>query len=188
MNEFLDLPVKTRIQNDIVSTFIDARELHGVLNSKREYNHWIKYKLKQSMAVREQDFIIHREDKFVFREKNGKQYKIPIKQIDYFVTIEIAKHIAMVEGTDTGRKVRQYFIDRDKELQKILAQNIRYSNELQRIVKTKYITILAFANAHNISYSLTLSVLRGESANQEIANILYQEFGIKPTKQLKVAV
>jgi len=49
--------------------------------------------------IQEQDFTVH---KFV----NGKA-----TQIDYYLTIDTAKHIAMLERNEKGREIRQYFID-----------------------------------------------------------------------------
>jgi len=49
--------------------------------------------------IQEQDFTVH---KFV----NGKA-----TQIDYYLTIDTAKHIAMLERNEKGRAIRQYFID-----------------------------------------------------------------------------
>ena len=41
---------------------------------------------------------------------------------EYVVTIDIAKHLAMIEMTDKGRQVREYFIECEKQLKQIQPQ------------------------------------------------------------------
>lgn len=38
------------------------------------------------------------------------------QQVDYIVTLEMAKHLAMMEKTGKGFEVRQYFIDAEREV------------------------------------------------------------------------
>lgn len=178
----LDLQVQTRIINNVLSSFTNARSLHAALASKRLYNNWIQYKLQQANAVEEQDYIFLYVNKFVYVEKNGKRFQRRIQGNEYWITTEFAKHLAMLEGTETGRKVRQYFIDRDNQLSLILSENIKYSNELQRIVKMKYFTLRKFAKMHNLKYYSVCKCLNGQEFHHPTADAILKDFGIELTR------
>ena len=100
-NNTLVAVTKKEIGGVIVDT-ADARELHQFLNSKREFATWIKSKIKKYKFQENQDFIVF--DKIVKNPKGGRNPK------EYTITLDMAKELSMVEGTEKGREARQYFI------------------------------------------------------------------------------
>lgn len=77
----------------------NARDLWQFVESKQEFANWIKGRIEKYGFVEGEDFTV---DKFI----NGRA-----TVIDYHLTIEMAKELAMVENNEKGRQVRRYFIE-----------------------------------------------------------------------------
>lgn len=82
----------------------DARELHSFLNSERQYANWIQDRITQYGFIENQDYIV----------KTTYTGRRPRKE--YFVTLDMAKELCMVENNDKGKEARRYFIKCEKEL------------------------------------------------------------------------
>ena len=89
--------IQQKTINQQVQNTVNARDLWVQLESKREFANWIKDRLV--------DFI----DGIDFLTISSKTSGRPA--IDYYLTIETAKHIAMIERNEKGKEIRQYFID-----------------------------------------------------------------------------
>ena len=82
----------------------DARELHSFLNSERQYANWIQDRITQYGFIENQDFVI----KITYTGRRPRK--------EYFVTLDMAKELCMVENNDKGKEARRYFIKCEKEL------------------------------------------------------------------------
>ena len=110
MNELISLNTK-KINNELINT-VNARDLWKQLQSKQHFSDWIKDRLKR--FTENLDYI---ESKEVFH-KNMKNLinKGGRPTINYFLTIDTAKMICMLENNEIGDKIRRYFIQCEKEL------------------------------------------------------------------------
>lgn len=112
-----------KVENDIVPIYendnkdrlINARELHTALESKQEFANWIKYKLTKYNFKENEDYI--RFDNFIKGDINGYGNR---KLIEYYITIDTAKEICMIENNQMGRKIRKYFIETEKRYREII--------------------------------------------------------------------
>lgn len=93
---------RTQINGAEVNS-VNARDLHKVLESKYQFADWIKTRLEETDARENIDYI-------VFSEKSEKGRPL----IEYALTTDIAKEIAMLERNEIGKKVRRYFIEVEK--------------------------------------------------------------------------
>ena len=82
----------------------NARELHAFLGSQRQFADWIQNRISQYGFVENEDYIVD------ISATKGRPMK------EYYVTLDMAKELCMVENNDKGRAARKYFIKCEKEL------------------------------------------------------------------------
>ena len=104
MNQLINL-TQSAINGELQQT-VNARELHAFLESKQDFSTWIKNRVEQYDFVENQDFVrFHKK-----MEANNAT------MIDYHITLNMAKELAMVERNDKGKQARQYFIECERKL------------------------------------------------------------------------
>ena len=87
---------------------VSARLLHEKLEVNHRFNEWFAALLKYGFKENE-DFTRVQTCTVV---NNGAKRTI----IDYFITIDMAKEICMLQRSEIGKKFRQYFIKCEKAL------------------------------------------------------------------------
>lgn len=85
----------------------NAETLFKFLNSVTKFADWITRRITQYGFIENQDYIV----------KTTYTGRRPRKE--YFVTLDMAKELCMVENNDKGKEARRYFIKCEKELQAI---------------------------------------------------------------------
>ena len=83
---------------------VNARELHAFLESKQEFSNWIKNRIEDYGFLDGVDFLTN------LSKTQGRP------RIDYFLSLDMAKELSMVERNEKGKQARQYFIDCEKRL------------------------------------------------------------------------
>lgn len=94
------------VLNDENTTAISARELWKFLESKQDFSTWIKRRIEKYGFSEGRDYLLHN---FVEQLPSGTKHCI-----DYCVSLDMAKELAMVENNERGRQARQYFIEVEK--------------------------------------------------------------------------
>jgi len=91
--------------NENFEQIVSMRDLHEVLGMNRDFTNWFKYQVEKLGLIEGLDFtpILAKTSEVGGRPKT-----------DYHVTIDIAKHIAMISGGENGKQVREYFIQVEK--------------------------------------------------------------------------
>ena len=105
-------------ESDGVEGFcINTRVLHKQLKVNSDYSHWIKRRLKGFEIYDDEensgDYMKVYED-----TDNGQQGKV-----NYMLTVDSAKQVAMMENTETGKTVRKYFILCEKIVLRMAKRN-----------------------------------------------------------------
>ena len=86
---------------------VDGRLLHLKLQSGQEYAAWIKKRIKECQFEEGKDFWF---DKIIKSKTRGGNRR----SIDYLLTLDSAKELAMLERNKIGHFIRRYFIDVEK--------------------------------------------------------------------------
>ena len=107
MNQ-INLPISQSTIGGALVPTVDGRALRSGLNVSKDYSSWAKNQIKRARLVENRDFV-------VFTQK-GENLQGGRPALDYHFTIESAKHIAMMCGTDKGFEVRDYFIECERRL------------------------------------------------------------------------
>ena len=106
MNQLIKLQPQT-IDGNAVET-VNARELHTFLEVGRDFSTWIKDRISKYEFVENQDYVS--PHKKMERAIGGTV------RTEYFVSVGMAKELAMVERNDKGKQARKYFIECEKKL------------------------------------------------------------------------
>lgn len=99
MNEL----IKT-ITRDDGTIAVSGRELHDFLEVGKDFSTWFK-----DMAA--YGFVEGQD----FSPISGKTPNGGRPRIEYVMTLDMAKEVAMIQRTDRGKQARQYFIEIDKQ-------------------------------------------------------------------------
>lgn len=109
MNELIPLHHQT-INNEPIET-VNARELHMFLENGDHFATWIKNRIFQYDFIENYDYITFSEN-----TEKGRPSQ------EYYITLEMAKELAMVERNEKGKQARKYFIECEKQLKQATTQ------------------------------------------------------------------
>lgn len=97
------VPVFTGTLAGYDTPLCNARDLHAAIGVGRDFATWIKQRIAEYGFVESEDFSPIRG-----KSRGGRP------SADYYLTLDMAKELAMVENNDRGRQVRRYFIQIEK--------------------------------------------------------------------------
>lgn len=106
------VPINTSTINDEPKQTVNARDLHKFLESKQQFSDWIKGRINQFEFSEDQDFILVHK---IMEQVSGSKHLI-----DYYITLDMAKELSMVERNFKGKQARQYFIECERKTQQSL--------------------------------------------------------------------
>ncbi|HEL1703108.1 TPA: phage antirepressor KilAC domain-containing protein [Streptococcus suis] len=150
MNEIINVNV-----NDNQEPVVSGRQLHEALGVNSRYTTWFE-RMTEYGFVEGQDFLPN-----LGKSTGGRQ------AVDHVIKLDMAKEIAMIQRTDRGKQVRQYFIQVEKDFnspEKIMARALLLADkkvhQLEAQIEADKPKVL-FADAVSASHS---SILVGDLA------------------------
>ena len=115
MNELIKIESK-EIGNESVQT-VNARELHAFLEVGKDFSTWIKNRLDTLGSIDGQDYLVLKGEFLL--PQTGEQTndgRGGHNRLEYYITLDTAKHLAMMERNEKGKQARQYFIECERKL------------------------------------------------------------------------
>lgn len=96
---------------------VNARQLHGFLEVKKDFSDWIKLRIKKLGFVDGEDFVAVSRSPIRGSGNRGAS-------IDYHLSIDMAKELSLLEKNAKGKLARVYFINCEKALRVIVASPV----------------------------------------------------------------
>lgn len=140
MSELIKIKVVQKTIGDEKKRFVNARELHSWLKSKRQFANQIKDRIEKYGFVENDDYFIsinnfvngfiERTDGVLVDKKTGQ-----VIPKDYVLTMDMAKEIAMLENNEAGKQVRKHFIRVEENFKKVMAialKDPKFVNQLSQ--------------------------------------------------------
>ncbi|EAK9927273.1 phage antirepressor Ant [Campylobacter jejuni] len=158
----------------------NAREIFCFLEIETQFSIWLERRILHYNFIENQDYIIE----LVYTK--GRPRK------EYYVTLDMAKELCMVENNEKGRQARRYFIDCEKRLKNLeqeqmqklaFHQSLGYKSQLAQ-QKEKYENKIK-ALKYDLEHKNELSFKRKLSQKEllELRKILAKDYGILCIKE-----
>ncbi|HEH5341561.1 TPA: antA/AntB antirepressor family protein [Campylobacter coli] len=163
----------------------NVENLFCYLEVNSKFADWIKNRINQYDFIENQDYII----KEVFTGRRPRK--------EYYVTLDMAKELCMVENNEKGRQARRYFIECEKRLKNIEAeqmqklafhQSLGYKSQLKQ-QKEHYENKIK-ALKYDLEHKNELSFKRKLSQKEllELRKILARDYGILCMKEWEMSL
>ena len=104
------IPIISHTVSGLQEQCVNARDLHSFLQVGRDFSNWMKDRIAEYGFVENNNFILIRQN----GRTNGRGGDR--RSVDYFLTLEMAKELAMVEKNEKGKEARRYFIECERRL------------------------------------------------------------------------
>lgn len=158
MNEIINVTL-----NDNQEPVVSGRQLHEALEVKTPYSMWFDRMVEYGFAEN-QDFLLNN---FVKQTGRGGHNKV-----DHIIKLDMAKEIAMIQRTDKGKEVRQYFIQIEKDFnspEKIMARALLMADK-----KVHKLEAQIEADKPKVLFADAVSASKSSCLIGELAKILKQ--------------
>ncbi|MFQ0972368.1 antA/AntB antirepressor family protein [Gilliamella sp. BG6] len=127
MTDFNNLVPVTETQlNGKLQQTVSAKQLHHFLGVGRDFSTWIKGRIEQYGFIENDDYVFFDSPELVNQSIKNKQLNKreavrggDRRSIDYHLTLNMAKELAMIENNEKGRAIRKYFIRCEEHLKEI---------------------------------------------------------------------
>jgi len=109
------IPVCEMQVNQACVPTVNARVLHAFLEVKSNFRDWNKHRIEDFDFIENQDFILVAQILAIKGRGGDKRSK------DYYLALDMAKELSMVERNAKGKQARQYFIECERRAKQTIS-------------------------------------------------------------------
>lgn len=107
---------------------VNARDLHKQLEIDTRFNDWINRYLLKLGFIQDIDYIVKKFDYSKMSNQKGRGGDR--RSETYLVTVETAKHLAMMAKTPKGKEVRNYFIEVERKYREYMLEQRKLARKM----------------------------------------------------------
>lgn len=183
---------------------VSAKELHSYLEVGRDFSNWIKNRIEKYDFIENKDFC-----KLYFDSISGERLTYAnfsvgenkgFVRIEYVLTLNMAKELAMIENNEKGKQARKYFIDCEEKFKAATLNNINSLDkqiQLEKIRSDKWVYFAKVienapdSSTKSVLYSIfikeetghnDLKIDRPSFTSTEVCNMLKERYGYNISK------
>lgn len=141
---------------------VNARDLHKQLEIDTRFNDWINRYLLKLGFIQDIDYIVKKFDYSKMSNQKGRGGDR--RSETYLVTVETAKHLAMMAKTPKGKEVRNYFIEVERKYREYMIEQRKLARKMLNMessTDTVCITVSAKKIAKVLGITISVFDLNG---------------------------
>lgn len=141
---------------------VNARDLHKQLEIDTRFNDWINRYLLKLGFIQDIDYIVKKFDYSKMSNQKGRGGDR--RSETYLVTVETAKHLAMMAKTPKGKEVRNYFIEVERKYREYMLEQRKLARKMLNMessTDTVCITVSAKKIAKVLGITISVFDLNG---------------------------
>ena len=141
---------------------VNARDLHKQLEIDTRFNDWINRYLLKLGFLQDIDYVVKKFDYSKMSNQKGRGGDR--RSETYLVTVETAKHLAMMAKTPKGKEVRNYFIEVERKYREYMVEQRKLARKMLNMessTDTVCITVSAKKIAKVLGITMSVFDLNG---------------------------
>lgn len=162
---------------------INAKDLHEFLENGYTFSKWMNSRIEKYEFIEHQDYVK------IYTDIND-----PTARIDYWITVDMAKELSMIERNEKGKIARKYFIECEKRLKSI--ETTKEPNYADYLPKTFHEALIDYADTvqdlQEVSTLLEHALTKANQYDQLMSTesgfdvgAVCQVLGVKPSLRAK---